>query len=147
MIPCHICNKDASTGWTLGFVPALDSQKLALCALHDTAENRERVREAWEAMQTAEISSFAQVSQQKAAPAVRMLVVHFSGGGMLSFRCTAVAPTAQGTLRIEQPDGTQTFIPLQHIREYSTHPWFADDQDAGSAPIRQVALENGKLEP
>ena len=142
MIPCYICKKDASTGWTLGFVPAPDSQKLALCSLHDTPENRLSVSEAWKALREADISSFSQVSKQKAAPTERMLVVHFSGGGMLSFNCTAAVPTDQGTLRIDQLDGTQTFSPTQHIREYSTHPSAFSDR-----PLLPDAEEDDPNQP
>lgn len=129
MIPCYVCTKDASTGWTVGFSPAPDSQKLALCAAHDTPENREYLKQAWEKLQQKELSAFALLSRQKASPVVQVATVHFSGGGMLSFTCTAVTPTEQGTLRIEQLDGTQTFIPMQHIREYSLHPYLPHPSD------------------
>ncbi len=122
MILCHICRKDASTGWSKGFAPAPDSQKLALCAEHDTPENRLSVCRAWQAMQEQDLAAFNLLTRHKAAPNILTATVHFSGGGMLTFSCTAVTPTSQGTLRIDQLDGTQTFIPMQHIREYAVHP-------------------------
>ncbi len=123
MIPCHICGTDASTGWITGFVPAPDSQKLALCAGHDTPENRAIVSKVWEERQRSEIAAVSDIARHKAAPdEANLVTVHFSGGGMLSFTCTSCAPTEQGTLRIEETDGTQTFVPMQHVREYTVRP-------------------------
>ena len=123
MIPCHICGKDASTGWTKGFIPAPDSQKLALCPEHDTAKNRLIVSNAWRERHEEEISAMTSIAKHKAVPALQVVSVHFTGGGMLSFVCTICAPTAQGTLRIDDADGKQTYIPMQHIREYTIRPY------------------------
>lgn len=123
MIPCHICGIDASTGWTKGFVPAPDSQKMALCAQHDTEENRRLVAAAWLARQEKAVATLTTVARQKSSPGIQLATVHFTGGGMLSFTCTRCAPTQQGTLLIEQPDGTHTFIPMQHVREYTIRPY------------------------
>lgn len=122
MIPCHVCGKDASTGWTKGFVPAPDSQKMALCAEHDTPQNRLLVSRAWRDVNAREIAAATSVARHKASPALYVVSVHFTGGGMLSFACTACTPTAQGTLRIDDADGKQTYIPMQHIREYTIRP-------------------------
>jgi hypothetical protein len=123
MIPCYICKKDASAGWTTGFAPAPDSQKLALCAEHDTPENRRKVEAAWRELQEKDLAAYAQVTRQKAAPHIQVASVRFAGGGMLSFTCTSAEPTPQGTLRIEQADGSQTFIPMQHIINYALRPF------------------------
>ena len=122
MIPCYICGKDASTCWIKGFTPAPDSQKLALCAEHDNEKNRLAVANAWHAMLAEELAASMSIARQKASPLLQTANIRFSGGGMLSFPCTTCTPTAQGTLRIDGPDGSQTFIPLQHIREYSLRP-------------------------
>lgn len=122
MIPCHICGKDASTGWIKGFIPAPDSQKLALCAEHDTVQNRVLVSRAWRNLTEREVFAMTSLARHKAAPALYVVSVHFTGGGMLSFTCTACAPTAQGTLRIDDADGNQTYIPMQHVREYTVRP-------------------------
>lgn len=123
MIPCHICGKEASTGWIKGFVPAPDSQKLALCAEHDNLENRALVSEAWNERHKQEISSMTSVARHKAAPFLQVVAVHFTGGGMLSFVCTSCKPAGQETLRIDDADGNHTFIPLRHVREYSLRPY------------------------
>ena len=125
MIPCYVCGKDASAGWTAGFTPAPDSQKLALCAEHDSAAKRREVEEAWHQKQLHELAAHSLVAEQKASPGKMLATVHFTGGGMLSFTCTAVSPTEQGTLKIEQLDGTLTFLPMQHIKEYSIRPYSA----------------------
>ncbi|MDR0338677.1 MAG: hypothetical protein LBH65_00190 [Desulfovibrio sp.] len=105
MIPCHVCGKDASTGWTKGFAPAPDSQKLALCAEHNTKENRLAVVKAWQALFLRNIAVMTDIAQRKQAPSLHVATIHFSGGGMLSFTCTSCVPTPQGTLRITSPDG------------------------------------------
>ena len=140
MIPCHICGKDASTGWTRGFIPAPDSQKLALCAEHDTPQNRLIVSRLWRDLNTQEIAAATAVARHKAAPILQVVSVHFAGGGMLSFTCTACAPTGQGTLRIDDADGKQTYIPMQHIREYVVRP----HTEPAEEPSR---LEAGKTAP
>ena len=126
MIPCYVCGKDASTGWVQGFVPAPDSQKLALCAEHNTFDNRQLVGRAWRELNERGISAMTSVAKYKAAPILQVVSVHFTGGGMLSFTCTACTPTDRGTLRIDQADGTHTFIPMQHIREYALRPYAAN---------------------
>lgn len=137
MIPCHFCGKDASTGWTKGFVPAPDSQKLALCAEHNTPENRLCVAKAWHALLTRDLAVMTDVLAFKAAvPSLQAATVHFTGGGMLSFTCLSCAPTEQGTLCLESPLGVRNYIPLQHIREYSVRPYFPekDEQETTNAP-------------
>jgi hypothetical protein len=123
MIPCHICEKDASTGWNIGFIPAPDSQKLALCPEHDTHHNRLIVSKAWHALHEREISIMTSVAKHKASPGLQVVSIHFTGGGMISFVCTACFPTDHGTLRIDDPDGKQTYIPILHIREYAVRPY------------------------
>ena len=131
MIPCYVCGKDASTGWTKGFVPAPDSQKLALCPEHNTPDNRLAVVKAWRALLEREAAVLTGIAGFKAAaPSLQTATVHFTGGGMLSFTCLSCSPTAQGTLCIESPDGARNFIPMQHIREYSVRPYAADTAKA-----------------
>jgi hypothetical protein len=125
MIPCHICGKDASTGWNAGFTPAPDSQKLALCPRHDTPQNREIVKDAWHEGHKRGISAMTSVARHRASAGLHVVSIHFTGGGMVSFACTACAPTDQGTLRIDDADGKQTYIPVQHIREYTVRPYAA----------------------
>lgn len=51
-----------------------------------------------------------------------LITVRFNSGGMLSFTGSGCRPTEQHTLCIEEADGGRTFIPLQHIREYTVSP-------------------------
>lgn len=127
MIFCYICNKDASAGWATGFIPAPDSQKLALCPEHDTPVNRKLVEMAWNKLLERDLAAFSKVSMQKAAPATLVATVHFTGGGMLSFTCTSIKPTPHGTLQIDLLDGSRTFLPMQHVREYSARPHSASE--------------------
>jgi hypothetical protein len=119
VIPCRICGRDASTGRVRGFVPAPDSQKLALCPEHDTEENRAAMERDWRELLEKDLALAVSLAEHKAAPAVYAVTVRFIGGGTLSFTCLSCAPTAQNTLRIAEPDGTQTFIPMRHVRDYA----------------------------
>lgn len=143
MIPCYICGRDASTGWTKGFTPAPDSQKYALCPEHDTADNRLIVIKKWQDMLSQDIQAMTSVAQHKAAaPSIRMATVRFTGGGMLSLPCLSCAPTSQGTLRLVMPDDSQTFIPMQHIREYSLRPCYPVKE-----PEEKVSVPTAPLPP
>lgn len=138
MIPCYVCGKDASTGWTKGFVPARDSQKFALCAEHNTPENRLGVAKAWDAMLVRDMAVMADVLAFKAAvPSLQTATVHFTGGGMLTFTCLSCSPTEQGTLCLETAPGARSYIPMQHIREYSIRPYFPEH------PERETTEDTG----
>jgi hypothetical protein len=68
---------------------------------------------------------------------------------MLSFLCTACTPTAQGTLCIEHPDGERTFIPMQHVREYSLRPYVPEElptKKASPDATPEPVLSAGKTE-
>ncbi len=129
MIPCHVCGKDASTGWITGFTPAPDSQKLALCPDHDTLEHRMVVSSLWQERHLAAIAAATDVARHKAAPTAFIVTILFNGGGMLSFSCASCAPTAQNTLCIDELNGARTYVPLQHVREYSVRPLHAGNEE------------------
>lgn len=142
MIPCHICGSDASTGWTKGFVPAPDSQKLALCPEHNTANNRLAVAKAWRSMLESDAANMARTAEYKSGgPYLQTVTVHFNGGGMVSFICLDCSPTQHATLRIKTPDDGCSYIPMQHIREYSVRPC----QDA-PGPVSTEARATKALE-
>ncbi len=131
MIPCHICGVDAGTGWITGYIPAPDSQKMALCPAHDTPENRKRLRVAWhlsmiKAIQTAEKK--AAYFATRGGP--QALTIFFSAGGSMTMPCAAVSATAHNTLKVQAPDGAVSFFPLQHIRRYELAPWRTDEETA-----------------
>lgn|GEM_PF-5477798 len=84
--------------------------------------NRLAVTDAWEEMIRRDIAGQLAVARYRVNPILQTACVRFTAGGMLSFLCTACTPTAQGTLRIDHPDGEHTFIPMQHVREYSLRP-------------------------
>jgi hypothetical protein len=129
MIPCRICGRDASTGRVRGFVPAPDSQKLALCPEHDTAENRAAMELAWRELLEKDAALALSLAGHRAAPHVYAVTVRFVEGGTLSFTCLSCAPTPQHTLCIVEPDGAQTFIPLRHIRDYTLRTHIGGEDD------------------
>ena len=122
MIPCRVCEKDASTGWVKGFAPAPDSLKMALCREHDTPENRAAVTRSWHEAQVRALSRSTAVAAHRAGDVPLMVQVRFSAGGMLTFTSRACFPTEQKTLCLEGLDGSRTYIPLEHIREYTVRP-------------------------
>lgn len=140
MIPCHICGKDASLGWITGLPPAPDSQKMALCAVHDTLANRATVSREWQKMMAGDIEAVTTVARHKADVDAKtvLVTVRFTGGGMLSFTGVDCKPTEQNTLRIEEADGSLTFIPLQQVREYTVSPALPPDMArAENAPDKK----------
>ncbi len=123
MIPCHICGKDASLGWVKGFIPAPDSQKLALCAEHDTEANRAELVKAWHLMMIKGIRTATEVAALQATKgSPQMLTLHFTAGGSLSLPCVSSEITPHGTLKAKGPDGTLSFFPVQQIKRYDLTP-------------------------
>lgn len=123
MIPCHICGKDSGAHWVTGYVPAPDSQKMALCAKHDTPENRRRIHAAWYSAMVENIKNATKNAAYFATRgALYMLSIHFSAGGSLSMPCHEVTVTGQNTLKVTAPDGALSFFPMQHIKRYDLTP-------------------------
>ncbi|MDR2077326.1 MAG: hypothetical protein LBP61_10435 [Desulfovibrio sp.] len=123
MIPCHVCGRDASTGWIVGLPPSPDSQKLALCSRHDTPKNRILLEKSWTALLTRSIAAAESVIRHKASPPARKIVtIRFTAGGALSFTATRCVPTNHSTLCIEEEDGGRTYIPMPQIRDYTVRP-------------------------
>lgn len=123
MIPCHICGKDSGAHWVTGYVPAPDSQKMALCAEHDTPANRKALHLAWyEAM----VENIKTATENAAYFATRgalfMLSIHYSAGGSLSLPCLEATVTDHGTLKVTAPDGSLSFFPMRSIRRYDLTP-------------------------
>lgn len=136
MIPCHICGKDAGPGGRIkGFVPAPDSQKLALCPEHDTPENRKKLRADWHLMMLRSIRTATEVTaHQTLRGKLRFLHIQFTGGGSLNMPCVDAAPTDHGTLKVTTPEGALSFFPMQHIRRYDLSPLETGGIPEPSAP-------------
>lgn len=136
MLPCFICGKDASTGWIKGFVPGPDSQKLALCHVHDTPENRGKVTHEWFKLMKFNYQTFATVEAQCGSRAAqggkegfpgefgvspsrpRLMNIRFLVGGYMSLPCVKYEVTPNGTLEVETTEGHLQSFPLQHIKSY-----------------------------
>lgn len=123
MIPCHVCGKDSGAYWVTGYIPAPDSQKMALCAEHDTPENRRKIRTAWYTAMLESIKTAAQNTAYFAARgALSMVSIHFTAGGSLSLPCLEARVTDQNTLKVTAPDGSCSFFPMRHIKRYDITP-------------------------
>ena len=123
MIPCHVCGEDSGAYWVTGYVPAPDSQKMALCSKHDTPENRRALHFAWyDAMRNAIKTATQNAAYFTTRGTLFMVHIHFSAGGSLSQPCTSVEITEQNTLKVVAPDGTMSFFPMQHVRRYDVMP-------------------------
>ena len=119
MLPCFICGKDAGTGWILGFPPAPDSQKLALCKAHDLAENRQKVIECWQKMLQDKIGAVTRAQALKAGGTLKLLSLYFVGGGFISLPGISIALSGNNTLALTTPEGGKVFFPLQMVRNYA----------------------------
>lgn len=123
MIPCYVCGKDASLGWVKGFVPAPDSEKMALCAEHDTEENRRRLLTAWHLFMVRGMQAATRIAAfQAIRDGLHLLTVHFSAGGSVSMPCVGVTKTEHGSLKAQGLDGGTSFFPIAQIRKYDLTP-------------------------
>jgi len=123
MIPCHICRHDSETHWVTGYPPAPDSQKMALCKVHDTPENRSALRAAWQQSMLQSIETTTRNTAYFATRSVLfMLSIHYTAGGGLTLPCLDAIITAHNTLKVTAPDGTISFFPMQHIARYNLSP-------------------------
>jgi hypothetical protein len=123
MIPCHICGDDSGAHWVAGFIPAPDSQKMALCSTHDTPENRNDLRLAWHRAMAEIIKTAAQNAAYFATRgALSMLSIHYVSGGSLCLPCLDAVVTDRNTLKVLAPDGSLSFFPMQHIKRYDLSP-------------------------
>ena len=140
-----ICGADAESGWIKGFVPAPDSQKLALCKAHDTPENREKVVHEWYKLMLGKHQAVVRIETQRkhgAAPDLnspsqnqnRLLTVRFLVGGSVSIPCIKHETTPHGTLEVTSLGGSLQNFPLQHIRSYELSQMVAPEVNFGPAP-------------
>ncbi|MBG0774615.1 hypothetical protein [Oleidesulfovibrio alaskensis] len=121
MVPCLICGKDASTGWLLGLSPSPDSLKVALCAGHDTAENRTLAAAAWEKLMHGEVARLIQlhaVPFRSRTPYV--LTVRYVDGGSESTPCVAHAVFENMALQVTPPEGAVRYYLLRYIKSFET---------------------------
>ena len=140
MIPCNICGRDSGAHWIAGYPPAPDSQKMALCALHDTPKNRHDLRLAWsdameKSIETATRNSMYFVTRG----AIFMLSIYYAAGGNLNIPCLDAIATDHNTLRVTALDGSSIFFPMQHIKRYALNKL---QQNSAVLPD-----ENGKINP
>ena len=135
MVPCSICGKDSGAHWVTGYIPAPDSQKMALCATHDTPENRKKIRAAW---YMAMLETIKTTTKNTAYFVTRgslyIISIHFSAGGSLSLPCVEASVTEQNTLKVTAPDGSLSFFPMQHIKRYDLTPVLPENIDTKTAP-------------
>ena len=133
MIPCLICGKDSGTHYVTGFVPAPDSQKMALCAQHDAPENRRKLHALWQATMEESIRRMtANAAYLVTRSRLRMLTISFSGGGSLSLPCLDCSVTDHNALKVTAPNGSLSFFPMQHIRRYDLHAVFTEQAETSN---------------
>jgi len=127
MIPCQICGKDSGAHWVTGYVPAPDSQKMALCAVHDTPDNRRDIRVAWYKSMVENIRITTRNTAYLATRGtVFMLSIYYTAGGSLNLPCLDASVTDHNTLKVAAPDGSISFFPMQHIKRYDLTPLNGD---------------------
>ena len=130
MIPCQVCGKDSGAHWVIGYIPAPDSQKVALCVLHDTPENRKNCQKTWQLAMQHSIETTTRNAAYYALRALpRMVTILFSGGGSLSVPCLECGVTDHDALKVIAPDGSLSFFPMQQIRRYSIRDMTHEDMN------------------
>ena len=122
MIPCLICGQDAGTGWIVGFPPAPDSQKMALCKKHDLPEHREKTQQAWLRFMYDRLEELTRNEQYRHGGGERLLSIYFNGGGSLSLPCASYAVTEDQAIKILTPSQETIFFPLSQVRNYALSP-------------------------
>lgn len=128
MIPCHICGKDSGAHWVTGYIPAPDSQKMALCAEHDTPANRNDIRLAWhKAMVDTIRTATRNAAYFTTRGALFMLSIHYTAGGSLNLPCLEALVTDRNTLKVTAPDGSLSFFPMQHVKRYDLTPMLREN--------------------
>lgn len=123
MIPCHVCGKDTTGGWTHGFIPSPDSLKVGLCSKHDSPGERLHAMAAWRKLMEREVADLAVSSAHRAGgPGRWLLRVSFMEGGYAETPCLACEPDGQGALVVHLIDGTLRFFPVSRIRHWDLTP-------------------------
>lgn len=146
MIPCHVCGQDIGGGWSIGFPPAPDSQKMGLCRKHDRADMREQVQKAWQELIYQELEENNRNSAYRAGDIPQLLSIYFTGGGSISIPCSSfslLGGVAEGkTLRIITPGGESIYFPLGQVRNYALSPLLNAE-----TPPRRALAEHKPLTP
>lgn len=150
MIPCYICGKDIGGGWSIGFPPAPDSQKMGLCDEHDIISHRERVQKAWHELIYNNLKKNTQHAAYRAGDIPQLLSIYFMGGGSISLPCSSLSTMGGSTgdgkiLKIITPAGEHIFFPLAQVRNYAISPMehAAQPRQAHEAR-RQLPDDDGK---
>ncbi|MDL2267778.1 hypothetical protein LJC46_07325 [Desulfovibrio sp. OttesenSCG-928-G15] len=116
---------------------------MALCAQHDNEKNRQLVAISWKSYLQKGLAEQIDQAKNRSGSALLQATVRFLAGGMLSFLCTQCEPTPQGTLRIVGSDGQTTFVPMQHVREFTVKPYGQTD-GTNDAPAPSSTLSHAK---
>lgn len=122
MIFCHVCGKTADTGWIVGLPPAPDSQKMGLCAEHDSFANRQKTLADWQTMMHRDVAEYTENTAIKAGFRHSLLHIFFHGGGSLSIPCLRCSVTPEKSLAIASPDGRMLYYPIAQIASYELAP-------------------------
>lgn len=156
MLPCFVCGQDAGTGWIKGFPPAPDSQKLALCPMHDTPENRNKVTAAWQYMLEGNLAALVQNEAEKAGDQPRSLTLFFVRGSSVTLPVRSFRMTDDNTLLVQNLDGSKQYFPFQQIRYFAINRLDSHLQDGtlsssglnrNSSTADKVSVEGIAVEP
>lgn len=134
MIPCYICGKDIGGGWSIGFPPAPDSEKMGLCRGHDTASHREQVQKAWQELIYKRLAANNENAAYRAGDIPQLISIYFSGGGAVSLPCSSFSVVDGKTLKIITPGGESIFFPLGQVRNYALSPLEPLKEETREAP-------------
>jgi hypothetical protein len=63
-----------------------------------------------------------------------MVSIYFNAGGSLSLPCLEASVTEQNTLKVTAPDGSLSFLPMQHIKRYDLMPMQPESVEKTASP-------------
>lgn len=123
MIPCYICKKDSSGGFSYGLPTTPESMYVGLCPEHNTLENKKAAILHWIESTQASVHAFNEKNMARyAEPVEYTLTVFYIAGGTVSIQCTKWNVPDKATLQISRTTGESTFIPLSHIERFEVVP-------------------------
>lgn len=147
MIPCHVCGKDIGGGWSIGFPPAPDSQKMGLCREHDRAAGREEVTAAWRELIYSNLEENNRNSAHRAGDIPQLLSIYFTGGGAISIPCSSFSLVEGKTLRVLTPGGENIYFPLGQVRNYALSPLMRQEPPRQAHEMRRPLPTEEKAVP
>ncbi|MCG8533084.1 MAG: hypothetical protein MI749_20850 [Desulfovibrionales bacterium] len=128
MIPCFICKKDSTGGFTYGLPTSPSSMYVGLCPEHNTLENKKAAILHWIETTQASITFLNDANMSRHPESAEFdITVYYTAGGVMTVRGLRWDVSDGATLQISTKEKGATFIPLVHIERFGVMPVTAPD--------------------